>query len=155
MPAPKGPQFMTLYRGLAGVSHPDELDPELIGPHWTHDKERAEQFAGPSGSVVTADVPVKDIMYNGVTKKEHPDFYPNYHWQNSAVYRVMPDVDEEETFVRPGVPIRIKEMSTHPENVIRDKWTFDKPLVRNSEKVYAFSAEKDGGDIEEWYKGES
>ena len=97
MPTPTGPQFVTLYRGLAGVSHPDELDPELIGPHWTHKKERAEEFAGPSGSVVSAQIPSGAIMYNGRTGEERSDFYRLAHNDYSAVYRVMPEEDEEET----------------------------------------------------------
>lgn len=154
MPRPNGRQFVTLYRGLADVSHPDEIDPELIGPHWTHDKERAFEFAGKHGSVVEAQIPQKHILYNGQTLEEHPDFN-QYHWTNNAVYRVMPDMDEAETFVRPGVPIRITGMETHYKNPIRDKWTFEKPLVRSSEKLYGYSADKEEGDITEWYKGES
>jgi hypothetical protein len=148
-------QVVTLYRGLRGVSHPDEMDPELIGPHWTHSKERAEEFAGPTGSVVTAEIPRENILYDGQTKQAHEDFYGNYNWQNSAVYRVMPDVDEEETFVRPDTPIGIRGMRTHPENPIKDKWRFNPPMMRNSEKLYAYSAKKGGGDITEWILGES
>ena len=148
-------ETLRLYRGLSGVSHPDELDTELIGPHWTHDPERAAQFAGPTGSVVAADVPREHILYEGQTGKEHEDFYGNYDWQHNAVYRVMPDVDEAETFVRPGVPINILGMRTHPDNPVSDKWRFDPPMVRSSEKLYAYTAKKDGGDISEWSKGES
>lgn len=155
-----GDQFITLYRGLRGVSHPDEIDPELIGPHWTHSPEVAEDFAGKHGSIVTAQVPSKHIMYNGRTGEQHPDFHGNYHNDFSALYRVMPEEQQEkETFVRPGVPVRIVSMRTHPENPIRDKWSFEEPVVRNSEKLYGYTAEKGAddwaGDIVEWYKGES
>lgn len=152
MPKPTGKQWVTLYRGLAGVSHPDELDPELIGPHWTHDPHSAEMFAGPSGSVVEADVPAEHILYNGKTKESHKDFdeikysYPPY--------IVMPEeMSENETFVKPGVPINIRKMSTHPENTIRDKWEFNPPITRSSEKLFAYGVEKHGGDVTEYIKG--
>ena len=155
MPKPTGPQFTTLYRGLQDVSHPDEIDPELIGPHWTHTKEKAEYFAGESGSTVTAQVPNEHIMYSSKTGYQHPDFLGNYSFGDPNPYKVMyGDEGEEETFVRPNVTVDIVAMETHPKNPIRGKWSFDKPLRRNSEKLYAFSAEKDGGDITEWYKGE-
>lgn len=146
MPRPTGPQFVTLYRGLAGISHPSELDPELIGPHWTHSRDAAEMFAGEEGSVVEAQIPKKHILYSGQSKKSHRDFdelkysYPPY--------AVMPhEGQEEETFVRPNISVNITSMRTHPKNPIRDQWEFNPPLVRNSEKLFAYSAEEDGGDI--------
>lgn len=148
-------QFTTLYRGLKNVSHPDELDSELIGPHWTHTKEKAQEFAQENGSVVTANVPNEHIMYSSDTGYQHPDFFENYGFGNSNPYKVMfGNEGEEETFVRPNVPVDIIAMETHPKNPIRDKWSFEKPLRLNSEKLYAFSAKKNDGDITEYYTDE-
>ena len=153
-------QFTTVYRGLEKVSHPDEIDPELIGPHWSQSFDRASEFAGKHGAIVTAQIPNKDILWNPKTGYQSKDF-EHYTSNYSAIYRVMPEQhDEKETFVRPGVPVKITAMETHPKNPIRDKWSFDPPMVRNSEKWYAFTSEArhpeyGDGDIVEWHKGES
>lgn len=153
-----GNQFTTVYRGLSGVTHPSEIDSELIGPHWTKNHSIALNFAGETGSVVTGKVPNEHILYDYETGQHHPDL-KKYTFDNDAVHRVMPDPGiqktEHETFVRPGVPISITDMETHPSNPIRDKWSFNPPLTRSSTKLSAYTAEKDGGDITKWHKGES
>lgn len=170
-------QFLTVYRGLRDVSHPDELDPELIGPHWTHDKRVAEKFAGRTGSIVTGQVNKKHLMQDSSTGWSHPDLMNDYGMGYNVVYKVFPGEEEKETFVRPGNDIHITHMETSPNNKIRDKWKFDPPLVRNSEKLYAYTAKAEDapepqwdvdendpdydiktawpGDIVQWHKGES
>lgn len=150
-----GGQFTTVYRGLSNVSHPDELDPELVGPHWTTNPDIALNFAGKTGSVVTGQVPNKHVLYDYATGHEHPDL-EKYTNDNDAVHRVIPyHESEQETFIRPGVNVDITGMETHPNNPIKDKWSFKPPLKRSSTKLSAYTADKDGGDITEWHKGES
>jgi len=148
-------QYVTVYRGLKNVDHPDELDPELIGPHWTHDKRVAEKFAGKTGSIVTGQVNKKHLMQDSSTGWSHPDLMNDYGMGYNVVYKVFPDEEEKETFVRPGNDIHITHMETSPNNKIRDRWQFDPPLVRNSEKLYAYTADEETGDIIEWHQGES
>jgi len=170
-------QFVTVYRGLAGIDHPEGLDAEFIGPHWTHNKSVAENFAGKTGSIVTGQVNKKHLMQDSSTGWSHPNLANDYGMGNNVVYKVFPHEEEKETFVRPGNNIHITHMETSPNNKIRDKWQFDPPLVRNSEKLYAYSAKADDapdaewpvdrndpehdyktaqpGDVVEWYKGES
>lgn len=148
-------QYITVYRGLSGIDHPDALDPELIGPHWTHDKSVAENFAGKTGSIITGRVNRKHVMQDSSTGWSHPDLTNDYGMGYDTIYKVFPDEEEKETFIRPNRRVYVTHMETSPNNKIRDKWQFDPPLKRNSEKLYAYSAEEDGGDISEWYKGES
>lgn len=143
-------QFVTVYRGLAGIDHPEGLDPELIGPHWTHIKEAAQGFAGKTGSVVTAQVNKKHLLQDSSTGETHPDLLHNYGMGYDIVHKVFPDDTEMETFVRPGNKVHITHMETHPDNPIRDKWEFNPPMVRNSTKLWAYTAKADDGPEPDW-----
>lgn len=170
-------QYVTVYRGLRDVDHPDDLDPELIGPHWTHDKTIAERFTNKHGSIVTGRVNKKHLMQDSSTGWTHPDLMNDYGMGYNAVYKVFPNEEEKETFVRPEKNIHITHMETSPNNKIREKWQFDPPLVRGSEKLYAYTAKAEDapepdwntdkndpdydmktaypGDITHWHRGES
>ena len=133
MPKPTGPQFTTLYRGLQDVSHPDEIDPELIGPHWTHTKEKAEYFAGESGSTVTAQVPNEHIMYSSKTGYQHPDFLGNYSF-GVKEHIIFPEVNFDKVDKIRGLDITIVTTSNTKEATIELLKEFNFPLTTNNKK---------------------
>ena len=162
----QGEQYVTLYRGLRGVTHPEELNLDAIGPHWTPDWEAAEGFArgyvpeGESerdryGSILTARVHRRNLLSDFDKKETYPGF-EEYEMGSNALYAALDPNDrdskhEKESFVRPNRRVHITGMETLASSPIQDQWEFNPPLKGNSSKDYAVDIQ--GNTIEEWYQG--
>ncbi len=97
-----GKQFVRVYRGLNGVT-PDKVRTEGVGPHWTTDRETAENFAtlreetGSPGTVLSGMVDKEHVI--GVGSAEHSQ------WQRRQ--KVLDPEIEHEVTVRPGSPVLV------------------------------------------------
>ena len=161
-----GEQYVTLYRGLRNATHPDELNLDAIGPHWTPDREAAERFArghlstGESerdryGSVLTAQIHRRNLLSDYAKQETYPGF-EDYAMGNDSIHAALrpwsSESDyEKESFVRPNRRVHITSMETIANSPIQDKWEFDTPLKANSRKDYAVDVHD--GEITKWHQG--
>ena len=139
MPAPTGPQFVRLYRGLHAVE-PEHLEeyPQGIGPHWTKDSNVAYNFATNrdydgtplvdpyfpdeipmAGTVVEALVNKRNIIdYNSPEGEIWGDIYGVFDESHP----------ERETTVRPDSPLHIQQFHYFDDD--KNKYRSVKPTRR-------------------------
>lgn len=129
MPAPDGPQFQTVYRGLHNV-HPDDLDTSNIGAHWTTDYDTAVQFAGGRESGMrmkkaTMDKPVSSTV---LTAKVHPRNILSNDSDEASAFDVYTDESENEVFLRDHAPVHIENIQ-HILNTMDQKGMLDTQIT--------------------------
>lgn len=111
MPKPNGPQFIQLYRGLAGVS-PETLDKGSLGRHWSSNRWVAESFGtdameeGEPATVIGALVHKRHIIPEGTEE-----------WDNEAgrYGAEGEDSPESEYTVRRGAPVHITSITHYKD----------------------------------------
>lgn len=111
MPRPTGSQFVTLYRGLHGVT-PKDVDTRTVGPHWTTDSGTAVRFAmGESDYGGYQDEPDIDEKIHGVvlTAKVHPRNIMSNDSDEAQMMGVVGNL-ENENFLRNRAPVHIERM---------------------------------------------
>lgn len=105
-------QFKTLYRGLS--THPDNIDYDAVGPHWTENLNSAYNFATdrdvwgwPHGDVGYEEGEVSHGVI--LQAKVHPRNIISNDDEEAQDMAVMPkDSLENETFLRHRAPVHIE-----------------------------------------------
>jgi hypothetical protein len=106
-----------LYRGLEDITHPNQIDANRLGVHWTPSYSSAEEFAIPTwakesedldkvqGAIIHAEIDPKHIMEMGTPEMEGAESWrmPESHW-------------EQEKTLRPGSPVKILKIETLNHN---------------------------------------
>jgi hypothetical protein len=112
-----GQQFIHLYRGLEDVTHPNQIDANNLGSHWTPSYSTAEEFALPTwareskefsnveGSIIHAKVDRNHIMEMGTPEME-----------GAEDWRMSEDHWEQEKTIRPGAPVEILKVEALKHN---------------------------------------
>jgi hypothetical protein len=100
---------VTLFRGLSGI-HPNNINTKEIGMHWTKNSEIATDIAHGVYPGVPFDnsdyVPSHNVVLeakvpkNAIVKRGTPE-----HNELADFHEILPYGAEEETTVRPGIPI--------------------------------------------------
>lgn len=120
-----GSQFVTLYRGLAGVT-PEEVSKRDLGPHWTTDPNIAYNFATsrdvegtyhhdawddleepPSGTIIRAQVHKRHII--------DPESEEGREWRMGENVLGPENIEQERT-VRPGAIVHVEEMGHYTDD---------------------------------------
>lgn len=123
MPRPTGPQFVTLYRGLEGVS-PDMLDKGQMGMHWTPKYDVARSYANAENSYSNEDFDEHGgVVVEAKVHKRHIIEPGSEEWEKVAGRSGVFDRDEsgwgsweQEHSIRPGAPVHVTQLRhLHPE----------------------------------------
>lgn len=112
MPAPDGPQWLQLYRGLAHAS-PDTLDKSGVGRHWSSNRWVAESF-GTDG--LADDEP--SMVIGALVHKKHiiPENTEEWSKEAERFGAIGSDSPESEFTVRRGAPIHITSITHYPNS---------------------------------------
>ena len=118
-----GDQFVTLYRGLAGVT-PEQVGKRDLGPHWTASPEIAYNFATSRDVWGTRDWDVDDedspqgTIIRAKVHKRHiidPESEEGREWSMGENVLGPENIEQERT-VRPGAIVHVEEMGHYTDD---------------------------------------
>lgn len=133
MPAPHGPQFMRLYRGLERVS-PDDVNYNKLGMHWTANPQVGLEFAGWGRH--SPEIDSEGVMLEALVHRRHIITPDSPGWDEFTTSHSIfgPNSKEQEYPVKRGVPVHLSRIHHLIEGQIE-------PLV------YDATEENDPADI--------
>ena len=121
-------QFKTLYRGL--TTHPDNVDYDAVGPHWTESLESAYNFATNRdvwGWSQNEDYEEGEVSHGVIlqAKVHSRNIMPNDDNEAQSMAVMPKDSLENETFLRDRAPVHIEALEHITTNMSDGRGTED------------------------------
>lgn len=113
-------ELVTIYRGVN--AHPDDMDTDYIGIHWTSDKFVARDYALHGGN--QRPLNRHGTIIKAVVEKEHIVVPLSDEWKSmgGGPHIFEPEHPEREITIRPGSPVKVERLAHFEERKKVREW---------------------------------